>query len=195
MWRKDASDVGSVSFSGRGFTDGSLIGKTRVGGQAGWAAIERRPGATEASAVIFGCLPVALPVQRRILRAELWALWRMLVHSMPPLTVHIDNSSVVLGFHMGRRWCCSSGRPHADVWRKIWHVIDDIGVGPNGIEVRKCKSHVSKRTRATLSAEAQEIFSGNDEVDSFAKQGAGLDVIEVAARKRCAAPASRSGAP
>ena len=41
LWRGlSCDDDGPVVLSGRGFMDGSSIGKTRLGGQAGWAAVE-----------------------------------------------------------------------------------------------------------------------------------------------------------
>lgn len=164
--------------SGEGFTDGSLIGKHRVGGKAGWAVAECLPGQNEARVLYFGPLPCTLPVQKRVLRAELWALLQILVVCLPPLRVHIDNATVVKGVQMGRRWCCHSGRPHADVWRRVWHYLDSIGLGPDGITVLKCKSHLSKAAVAALSADQQAVAKGNAEVDKYAKLGAELDTSE-----------------
>ena len=178
VWRASEADSGPVTFSGRGFTDGSLMRKTRTGGQTGWAAIERRCSANEATVVMYGVLPVSLPVQRRILRAELWALWRILVHCLPPLRIYIDNAAVVEGVHKGRKWCCAAARPHADVWRRIWIVLSDVGLGDQGIDIQKCKSHISKAARAELGAVARDIAKGNDEVDSYAKSGAAMDDME-----------------
>ena len=70
--------------------------------------------------VLYGPLPVTLPVHRRILRAEVWALLQLLRSCVPPITVYVDNASVVRGVEAGKRWCCAAARPHADVWRKIW---------------------------------------------------------------------------
>ena len=63
----DTDDV----ITGTAFTDGSLQNKHRLGGQAGWSAVELNAEATRARIAYYGPLPVSLPVQRRILRAEL----------------------------------------------------------------------------------------------------------------------------
>ena len=165
---------GEVLFTGDGFTDGSLRGGHRTGGQAGWAAVTCPPGETRSVTALYGPLPVALPVQRRILRAELWGLLQILVACMPPLRVHVDNATVVRGVAMGRAWCCHSSRPHADVWRRIWHYLDDIGLGTSGIVVQKCKSHQSESVIATLSAAEQAVARGNQTADEHAKLGADM---------------------
>ena len=79
---------------------------------------------------------------------------------------------------MGRAWCCHSSRPHADVWRRIWHYLDDIGLGTSGIVVQKCKSHQSESVIATLSAAEQAVARGSQTADEHAKLGADMDVSE-----------------
>ena len=64
-------DAGPATISGRGFTDGFLMHGTRVGEHAGWAATEHQPGSSAATVVLYGMLPVSLPVQHRIPTAEL----------------------------------------------------------------------------------------------------------------------------
>ena len=118
--------------TGTAFTDGSLRHKHRTAGQAGWAALEWGAGRSGARVVYYGALPVSLPVHRRILRAELWALLQVLVSCLPPIAVFVDNSTVVRGICEGKVCFCCSSRPHADIWRRIWHYIDDIGLGSIG---------------------------------------------------------------
>ena len=40
----------------------------------GWAALQLNPQLKESVCSVHGSMPVALPLRRRILRAELWAL-------------------------------------------------------------------------------------------------------------------------
>ena len=56
-----------------------------------------------------------------------------------------------------RRWCCAARRPHADVWLLIWVRLDDIGLRPAGVELRKCKSHQS----AARNVFGQPLRAGN----------------------------------
>ena len=56
---------GTVLLEGQVFTDGSLRNKYRGGGQAGWAAVA--PAASGEHSVVYGPLPVDLPVQMRVL--------------------------------------------------------------------------------------------------------------------------------
>ena len=92
-------------------------------------------------------------VQKRILRAELWAMLQLLVACISQLVVHVDNASVVDGVARGRRWCCHSNGRTADVWRVVWHQLDDVGIREHGVRLVKCKSHQSATVLMTLSAE------------------------------------------
>ncbi len=94
------------------------------------------------------------------------------------MRVHIDNETVVKGVARGKRWCCQARRPHADVWRRIWHILDDVGVGPAGVEVLKCRSHTSAATRRGMTESEQFVAAGNDVADQYAKQGAEADPFE-----------------
>ena len=80
---------------------------------------------------------------------------------------------------MGRAWCTCAQRVHAGVWRRIWRILDDCGVGADGIDVRKCRSHMSQREIARLGDEGQLAARLNAVADDYAKAGAALDVGEV----------------
>ncbi len=54
-----------------------------------------------------------------ILRAELREAVETLMVAVPPLTVHVDNSTVVRGFEMGEQWCTRAGADAADLWREL----------------------------------------------------------------------------
>ena len=76
----------------------------------------------------------------------------------------------------GEAWCTSARRPHADVWRKVWHCIKDLG--ESAVCVVKCKSHISASRRAALGEEDQAIADGNDLADEAAKRGADWEEAE-----------------
>ena len=72
-------------------TDGSLTHKHRSGGKCGWAVVGSQNGQQVAA---WGSMPASLPVQKRILRAELWAILQALRHCSPPIQVHTDCAAV-----------------------------------------------------------------------------------------------------
>ena len=66
-----------------------------------------------------------------ILRAELYALFIFLQHALPPFSLAIDNLTVIKGLRRGEAYCTLPRRPHADLWRRIWFLLKDMGaVGP-----------------------------------------------------------------
>eukprot|EP00973_Karenia_brevis_P060546 8420135-Karenia_brevis.AAC.1 len=90
---------GNVLFQRAAYTDGSLLSKHRRGGQCGWAVVG---GAADARVISWGPMPAQLPVQKRILRAELWALLMALRSCMPPISIYVDCAGVVQGVQMGK---------------------------------------------------------------------------------------------
>ena len=115
--RWQTSELDGAGLRGNVCTDGSLKHKHRSGGQCGWAAVS---GHGSTPAVTWGCMPAKLPVHKRILRAELWAVLQALRHAVPPIAIHTDCAAVLLGVSRGRRLCCAARSKHADVWRLIW---------------------------------------------------------------------------
>ena len=67
---------------------------------------------------------------------------------------------------------CSSSRLAADLWRRFWWLIEDIG---EGIVVQKCKGHA---TEADIQRGRASSFAkkGNDNADHFA--GRGCEIAE-----------------
>ena len=139
------------SFGGKFFVDGSLMckyGSQR--GQAGWAVTEIHETSHELVCSAHGAMPISLPVQRRILRAELWALWQAVILSEPGATFVSDCATVLRGLERGSKWCTAARRPHADMWRRIWDCFRDIGDEAHVDSVTKCKAHLSNAERAKL---------------------------------------------
>ena len=110
-WAAEGHDDGSA-VTGEVFGDGSMKGSNEWA-QCGWSRVQHEDGRLLTAS--WGPLPVDLPVQRRIKRAELWAFLKTLLVAIPPLTFVTDHLAIVTGFMRGRRWCVSGRRPHADV--------------------------------------------------------------------------------
>lgn len=124
----------------------------------------------------FGALPISLPVQRRIKRAELWAFHQALCCVLPPAVIHTDHLGIVQGLTKGKQWCNDGRRAHADIWRMVWWQLEDQSYGEGAdIEVRHVKAHRSKAQKQALQDEARQHSAGNDEADHFAKLGADAD--------------------
>ncbi len=104
-----------------------------------------------------------------IARAELRAVLETLAVAAPPLTIYSDSAFVVDGFTKGRRWCTRAGGEAADLWRLVWHRMEDIG---GGVEIRKVKAHTTwiDVLKGRISREDRD---GNAAADAAAKGGAG----------------------
>jgi len=155
-------------------TDGSLKHKHRAGGQCGWAVTGMQGGDTVTA---WGAMPATLPVQKRILRAELWAILQALRHSQPPVHVHTDCAIVLQLLKKGRKVCTSSRTKHADVWRLIWHCLDDIGLSNGGVSMHKVKAHVTQSKLADMTSKQQRVTQLNRLSDTWAKHGADADNV------------------
>ena len=123
-------------------------------------------------------MPISLPVQRRILRAELWALWQANILSEPGATFVSDCATVLRGLERGPQLCTAARMPHADVWRRIWECFRDIGDEAHVDSVTKCKAHLSKAERAKLDDTDRLSNAGNARADELAKEGARDDSFQ-----------------
>ena len=161
------------TISGDIYPDGSKLGHTEWA-QCGWAWVTLSGGKVRVGQ--FGALPISLPVQRRIKRAELWAFHQALCCVLPPAVIHTDHLGIVQGLTKGKQWCNDGRRAHADIWRMVWWQLEDQGYGEGAdIEVRHVKAHRSKAQKQALQDEARQHSAGNDEADHFAKLGADAD--------------------
>ena len=172
-------NVRGSSFGGKLFVDGSLLSKYGAqGGQAGWAVAQVDETTHELVCSAHGAMPISLPVQRRIMRAELWALLQALTLSEPGAAFISDCAAVLRGLTRGEKWCTAGRRPHADVWREIWQRFRDIGREAQVDSVTKCKAHLTKAERAKLNDEGRLDAAGNEWADRLAKDGAGDDSFQ-----------------
>ena len=118
------------------------------------------------------------PVQWRILRAELWALWHAIILSEPGATFVSDCATVLRGLERGPKWCTAARSPHADVWRRIWDCFRDMWDEAHIDSVTRCKAHLSKAERAKLDEVGRFTAAGNERADELAKEGARDDSFQ-----------------
>ena len=157
-------------FTGSCYSDGSGkgLGNLRSYGWCG-AMVD------EQGRLLFGLqgpLP-GLRIAMTVLRAEIFALLQILMRCQAPLSVGIDNSTVVKGIRRGRAWCTSAKRPHADLWLKVWNILDDLFPDLQGFECIKVKAHTLKKDRPKEGIELRH-YLGNELADKGAKAGAAL---------------------
>ncbi|CAK0858255.1 unnamed protein product [Prorocentrum cordatum] len=151
--------------------DGSKLG-TSCWAQAGWAAMAIDAGGAP-TVQLWGPLPCRFKEQKTVKRAEMWAFLKTLETVLPPCRIFTDHQGILDGIRRGPRWCLSWGRPHADVWRRIWHKIADVGLEPEW--VMHVKAHRSRAAISRLEGLAQQVARGNEAVDALAKRGAAED--------------------
>ena len=120
------------------------------GAQTGWAVAQINEATHELVCSVHGAMPISLPVQRRIMRAELWASLQSIILSEPGATFISDCAAVLRGLERGQKWCSAARTPHADVWRRIWERFRDIGEEAHIDSVTKCKAHLCKAEQAKL---------------------------------------------
>ena len=171
----DVAGSGAVAaqavFEGDVATDGSKVGSWPDTARTGFAVAHLNDDGDGVDAALFGPMPIEMAVQRRIARAELCAVWQALVHSCPPVRIHVDCNLVLHGIAYGRRWCEHSSRPHADMWRSIWSRVEDLGIGELGAIFFQVAAHMARANQAELPEAQRRIVAASVHVDFFAKQG------------------------
>ena len=95
----------------------------------------------------------------------------ILRYAVPPLGTGVDNAEMVRGWQSGTAYCCALGRDGADLRRKIWTLLRDMG--EEGSIVFKVKAHVSVED-AEVGLLAWCDWRCNEVVDRLAVQGAVL---------------------
>ena len=117
-----------------------------------------------------------LPVQKRVKRSEMAAYLYLLRHAFPPIMFVTDHKPIVMRMEAGRKWCTSGKRAHADLWRQIWHYVDELGgYRPGVVQAMHVKAHRSMAQMELLAGEERAWAFANREVDKLAKRGAELD--------------------
>ncbi len=165
-------DGEAPQLSGIVASDGSRTGNWPTTGQVGWAVAAAPPGGGHI--VVYGALPLRLPVQANIPRTELYALLQGLLHGVPAISLHVDCQSLLSGVDRGRDWCCAAARPNADLWREVWHKLDDMGFQAGHVALAKVKAHLTMAQKAGLDDAASCAVRANELADTYAKEGAKL---------------------
>jgi len=166
---------------GKVCTDGSgLHVKTPLLTRCGWGFCQIAPvGQGWVEAAFRGPLPGFI---QEVPRAELYAVYQVLLNGTPPLEIFTDCKFVADGYKAGHRATCTSGYAHADLWALVWDRIDDLG-GCDQVSIKWTKGHASRVDveRATVSAWQR---TGNHRADRLARDGAAChpSVDAVAAR-------------
>ena len=165
-WCGGRAPAEAFAFTGECFTDGALKGGSPSGARrAGWAAV-LVDSSGDIVHGLYGSCPDSFPTS---LRAELWGVLKLLELALLPVKIWVDNKGVVDGWHRGRRWCTSAARPAADLWKKVWDRIDDLGEG--GLVIAKCKGHASEGD-VQAGRSTPFLRKGNDQADHYAGFGA-----------------------
>ncbi len=135
-WWRRCSDGAEQVATGTVFTDGASQGWFWKGSRAAWAAV----AVDKKGVVLWRMQGILGEPHPTILRAELTALRETLRIAAPPLKVYVDNKQVVDGVAKGMEYCVSSTADAADIWREVWHRINELGAG---VEVIKVRAHTS----------------------------------------------------
>ena len=90
---------------------------------------------------------------------------------MTPLTVVTDYKGLIDGVNEGKETCTAANRKGAEIWRRIWDKLEDVGV--EGIKLVKIASHKSRTSVLDGTAGCTLAdWLGNRAADTAAKAGA-----------------------
>ena len=147
--------------TGNVYTDGSAVGGWWRATRAAWAMVVKDE-AGDTVGVLEGACGEA---QASIYRAELTAVLETLRCAVTLVTIHVDNAAVVGGFSRGKAKTTRARCEASDLWRQVWHQMDELG---EGVTIKKVKAHTTwwdvLDRRITL-----EERRGNEEADEAAK--------------------------
>eukprot|EP00959_Pyramimonas_sp_CCMP1952_P176094 3679897-Pyramimonas_sp.AAC.1 len=73
------------------------------------------------------------------------------------------------GINNGRSWCLHARRPNVDMWRALWHALEDQGGLSDLLAIEHVKGH--RTQKGALTTSDQEEKKGNDYADLAAKRG------------------------
>ncbi len=168
-WGERGQPGNGALATGDVFSDGSVHGRFWGAARGGWGvAVVDEEG--QISWSLGGTCPEWHPTS---LRAELRGVWEALRRAAPPIRLHVDCQAVLDGISAGKEHCTSAKREGADLWRKIWPLIDSIGLGADGLSFFKVKAHCTRAdVEAGLITPLQ--WAGNAEADRAAKRGCNL---------------------
>ena len=120
--------------TGNIYTDGALRGLHPEARRAGWAFAMIDEGSLRLKMAKYG---VCSDRWMTVLRAELKAIDEAIRVAVAPVVIHTDSAVAVAAFRKGRDYCCNSRSDGADIWRRIWHMLESFG----SFELCKVKAH------------------------------------------------------
>ena len=107
-------------------------------------------------------------------RAELHSICEALARALGPIRIHTDHKPIVDGLLRGREWTLVPARANADLWGRLWYLVDDLGGLGEDVQIVWVKAH-----QAVDSLDAR----GNNWADAMAKRGAAEHEIDKATVK------------
>ena len=122
-WWADDENSRQKMASGVVYVDGSFKGMQWRAARAAWSAVHIDQDG------VWRWTYSGTLAERHVssYRAELTAVLQVLRIAIGPIHLFCDNQEVVKGVGRGRRHCTAASADCADVWRKIWRIIDEIG--------------------------------------------------------------------
>ena len=97
------------------------------------------------------------------MRAELKAVEEAVRRAVAPLIIYTDSAAVVRAFEKGKAYACRATNDGADIWRRIWTVLEDFG----DLQIRKVKAHTTAEDAAEGLIDPI-LQAGNAAADHFA---------------------------
>ena len=135
-WWVDADNAKQMVASGTIYVDGSYKGQHWRSARAAWSAVH-----IDAEGVWRWTYSGALQ-ERHVssFRAELTAVYEVLRIALGRVCIYCDNLEVVKGVEKGKTYCTAAAREGADLWRRIWRIMDEIG---DSVAVRWIPGHTT----------------------------------------------------
>ena len=102
-----------------------------------------------------------------IFLAELWVIVMVLQVAVVPFNIHTDCSNTLRGVERGADWCTRLASHSADLWRRFWHLVQELGgISSDRESPTKAKAHATAAERRAM---GRCIFEGNATADKKAK--------------------------
>ncbi|CAK0893094.1 unnamed protein product, partial [Prorocentrum cordatum] len=127
--------------------------------QTGWVAMSLT-SEDQPKMQMLGPQPCTVPMHRKVKRAEMWAFLKVLQNALPPFDAHTDRRGIIEGLQKGEMWCTSWKRPHADLWKRIWHKVRDLDLDVS--RVHRVTAHRAKSKIAQLQRTELKTAKGNE---------------------------------
>ena len=122
-WWVDVENKRQLVAKGTVYVDGSHKGNHWRSARAAWSAVH----IDEGGAWRWTYSGVLQESHVSSYRAELTAVYEVLRITVGNLLILCDNLEVVRGMERGKVFCTAATTDGADLWRRIWRILDEIG--------------------------------------------------------------------